>query len=875
MIQRLSAWSPSTAPSLECESTGSETSGSESTETASAADLPEREKRPPFVGEALPWLVAAVLAVAIAAILWRAVSPPEDRGQTKNSAASRTPSVPARPSLLWLGLSGPAESVLSEEALSGDGDQALEDLRWLKTLAEQSLVASLQATGELRVVAGEPALRVLRELRASEHFASGRKAPRPSLARRAGVDHVLAGSVRLVGDSRLRIELELAEMEAPLFAVVDARDISALGDQLGGLADRVRSALALEVASAEQDATARAEIPSHPEAARRYALGLQALRRFETRTAADLLRESLELEPNHPKVLATLATVWMRLGYAAEAKLAAKQAFEHAGGLARAEQMAIEASFHLRHRQWQRAQEVFTALWEFFPDEPRHGLGLLEAQDRSGDLDGALATLERLRSRADSPAPQRARFDLAESMVAYHQGDYQRSQQAARRAREIGEQLAAPSLIAEALVQEALTRVATDADLRPVQEMLERAVGILAQLSEPRSLVRAHLYLADCAKRRDQFALAEKAYLEAIETATAIGDGADLDRARTSLAILLDRQGLLRRGLVLKQQVLQSYRERHVIQGAVIAQENIGISLLKMGRPAEALVELAAVEQRYEELGDRIGLAWSPYYQGRAWLDRGELTLAARFLENAAAAAEQPDLPAAEELASAVDFELARLAWSRGDLEQARDLVEPLIGFYEGVSRPFDVAEARLLLARIHRSLAGAEPGQLDRAERLARLALEHFESAKIVHQAVAARTELATLELARFRFQATSQQPPELQPALGSLTPAACRELAAMPDIEHRRLALMAAVVRLGCRAPQVQAPSLAAELDRVIAEAEALQLFLPELRARFLQESWNESTGHRAGEAISALRREAARRGFDLETVVGALRG
>lgn len=817
------------------------------------------------------WAALAVVLLLTAPLCFR-------RSPTPSSSLSPlAEAIQERPAVLWLGLRGLPSSQ--------DDDSA-----WLATLVEKGIEAYLSAGGELRLVAGEKAAEIRRELDAAGlESLDPLDAPRlRQLKRRADVDHVLYGRAETVGNGELRFEIYPpgSSKDVPdLGGLVSAEDLADLTDQVSAVSERLRTRLALERSTDEQRSAARAEIPSHPEAARLYMEGLDALNRYQTQNAADLLRQSLNQEPNHPKVLATLSTVWMTLGRGDRAKQASRLAFEHAHSLSRAQQMGIEALYRLRHREWQRAASIFSALWEFFPDEAEYGLGLVEALDRGGEVERALEALETLRSRLPGsiPSPRMARFHLTESMLAYHQGDYERSERTARLARQIGESIEAPAVVAEAMVQESLTRIVTDADLAAVEDTLRQAIEMLEHLGESQSLVRAQLYLADCAKRADRFEVAEAAYRRTIDTATAIGKVADRDRARTSLAILLDGQGQLRDGLILKQQVLQSYRERNVVQGAVIAQENVAISLLKMGRTTAALEELADVERRYQELGDRIGMAWSPYYQGRAWLDRGELTLAERHLARAQGAIDASPQAIPGNLAGAVDYERARLALLQRRLDVARNLAEPLIPLHESIDQPFGVAESRLLVARIDRL-----QGRFQQATEQAEAALAHFRATGVAHEVLAARTELAEIELANINPEASAPSPThsmkegparlrfqETSEILVSKPGAACNDLATVPMLEHRRVVLLASVVATTCRyaaqAPKIQ---VLEELEPIISEARDLELFLPELRARLLKSrALRDLNRRQAAQAeIQTLAQMAQERGFNRSTVTDA---
>ncbi|MEO1368488.1 MAG: hypothetical protein AAFX50_15045, partial [Acidobacteriota bacterium] len=477
--------------------------------------------------------VAGIAAVGIA-VLWlrpAAVGPgPASSPEVRASGVEPAP-IARRPSVLWLGFPG------SGGPLEGSAEPG--DAAWLGAMVEASLLASLGAAGDIRLVADERAAEIRLELGDQLDTPAGDEPLRGELATRTGVDAVVRGVGAVDGGSDgdvFRFTVELSPGGAPISGRVATSQIGDFADEITRVADEIRARLGLGGGTRRQIEHARASTPLSMEARRAYAAGQEAARRFEYRRAAELLVESLRLEPDHPKVLHALSTAWGKLGFRVRAEEASRRAVENAAGLARHEQMALEAHLRMLERDWPRAEALYRALWEFFPDDATYGLGVLEAHDRSGDLAAALAAADVLRERF-GPDP---RIDLAVSHVAYHAGDWAASQEAAAKVVSRGVELGSPAIEATGLLQEAMTRLRTDQDLAPVERQLERGVALAESVGNRMRTGLGRIYQGDCASRRDRFEAAEAFYRRGIDELEAVGS-VHVDRARASLAILLDR----------------------------------------------------------------------------------------------------------------------------------------------------------------------------------------------------------------------------------------------------------------------------------------------------------------------------------------------
>lgn len=748
-------------------------------------------------------------------------------------ASLRAASLRARPSLIVLGFVNRTDPI---------------SLAWLATALEERFASALAAGGDLLLVDGEEAERV----RSDVGLSAGPALQADDLARigrRSGARWVLAGAYRSSSDPAtsepIQVEVRLQRTDGKL--APQARQFAAAPDNLSDLVRRasanLRAAIGIGQPTRPELDAAFAALPTHPEAARHYAEGTAALRRFETTAARHSLERAAALEPDNPLISLATAKAWTGLGYSDRARAAAELAFRHARSLPREKQLAIEAHYRLSVNEWQRAEELFRALRAFFPDDLDYGLALAAAQDKGARPEEALETLDALRSL---PAPWRndPRIDLTEAAVAYHHGDYPRSQQAAARAAETGRRLGAWTLVADALETEARTRINTDESLDRVTHLLRESRALYESVGHKRGLTGVLLNLGARARRRGDLEASERYFREGLALAEETGNQGHVTRAKTALGIILDRRGQLAKGLALKREVLANYQRRDVKQGAAIMLENLGISLLKLGRPKEALVQFQEAAVAFEAVGDAIGTAWAPYYQGRVWSDLGELVLAGKSFAQALEKA--VDHPAGG-LETVTQFELARIALARGELEAAEDASRGLIETFDRLDQPGVAAETRVLLARVL-AARGVWP-EAATVARTARLTLDEQREAPIAAAASIVLTRAAL---------ATDDDPT-----------AACAELGQrLADLETMAVVLRGrvALARCAARAPNPPRQVVLAEIEDVLATAQALGLLEASLQARNLYAELLEAVGEgtRSRAEREVLRREARRLGW-----------
>src|SRR5262249_55163199 len=141
----------------------------------------------------------------------------------------------------------------------------------------------------------------------------------------------------------------------------------------------------------------RSSLPANSDAARFYSEGLVKLRGLDAMGARESLERALELDPDHALAHSALSTAWSFLGYDERAKLEAKKAFELSSNLSREDKLSIEARHRATSKDFEKAIDIYKALFSFFPDNLEYGLRLAAAQDSAGKAQDSLATLESLR----------------------------------------------------------------------------------------------------------------------------------------------------------------------------------------------------------------------------------------------------------------------------------------------------------------------------------------------------------------------------------------------------------------------------------------------------------------------------------------------
>ncbi|HSK79090.1 MAG TPA: tetratricopeptide repeat-containing serine/threonine-protein kinase [Thermoanaerobaculia bacterium] len=626
---------------------------------------------------------------------------------------------------------------------------------WLSPALAEMLSTELGAGGGLRVVAGETVARAKVEAGLGE--AGG--LARDTLSRLRsllGSDAVVLGSYVVVGgpeDRQIRLDLRLQDTATgSTSTIAETGREDELFDLVSRLGKRLRRELGTEEISEAEPGSARAALPSTPEAARLYAEGVSRLRLFDPVGARDLLARAAAAEPGNALIHSGLAAAWAALGYDGRAREEAKAAFDLAGNLPREERLLIEGRYREATQDWGRAVETYWKLWSLFPDSLDHGLRLAAAQTAAGQAEDALASADALRT-LPPPLREDPRIDLAEATAAGARADFKRQQTAAARAATRGAALGAPLLVAQARVlecralrnlgqaggalaaceegrklhaeagdragaAEALTHAANvhydRGDLPTALRLYEEALATHREIGNRGAEAGALNNIAVVLKSQGDLGRAQSLYQEVLAVTREIGSRSGEAYALNNLAGVLLRRGELQKAGRLFEESLAIRREQQDRSGEAYALDNLGVALRKRG-------DLAGARGRHEEAlrirretGQKIGEVSSLNNLGAVLLDQGELAAARKSFEASFALCRETGSKSAS--ASAL-FGLGEVLAREGRLAEARKRHEAALDLRTRLGEKGMAAESRLALAALkleEGDAAGA--GELARA---------------------------------------------------------------------------------------------------------------------------------------------------------------
>jgi DNA-binding winged helix-turn-helix (wHTH) protein/tetratricopeptide (TPR) repeat protein/TolB-like protein len=401
----------------------------------------EKEETSPAIPQnrALVTLVAALAVTAISVAVYFAWTLFHGVQPRMKPAISSTGSSPApRRSIAVLGFRN----------LSGRPEEG-----WLSTALAEMLSTELEAGEKLRLVSGEDIARTKRDL----PLADADSLSRNTLARLhkdLDSDLIVLGSYTAVGEkpgTRIRLDLRLQDTAAgeTIADVAVVGSEADLFDMVSQAGSRLRGKLGVEAVSPAEAVSVRASSPSNRDAARLYSEGLARLRVLNAMEARDLLLQAIAADPKFSLAHSALAEAWSRLGYDEKAQQEARQAYDLSANLSREERLVVEGRHRDIDHEYEKAIEVYRALFTLFPDNVDYGLKLAAVQTRGGKGHDALATVESLRKLAP-PASDDPRIEFAEVQALNLLGDIGHKEQPLVRAVEKAKAQGSRLVLAEA-----------------------------------------------------------------------------------------------------------------------------------------------------------------------------------------------------------------------------------------------------------------------------------------------------------------------------------------------------------------------------------------------------------------------------------------
>jgi tetratricopeptide (TPR) repeat protein/tRNA A-37 threonylcarbamoyl transferase component Bud32 len=828
----------------------------------------------PEISRRLVIAAVAVLAIAGAAVAWRAWRP-----FTATAPAAVAPDPDA----------GPVKGSTSRPAIAVLGFRNLanrQDAQWLSTALSEMVTTELGAGEAMRTVPGENVNRMKIELALADTDAYSPE----TLARireNLGTDLVVFGSYVTVGDgddASLRVDIRLQDSHQgqTLTVVSESGRAAELLDLVSRAGLRLRERLGVNVdAVPALMESVRAAQPASADARRLYAEGLARLRQFDALGARTLLERAVQADAQFPLAHAALATTWSTLGYDARAREAAARAFELSSGLGRAERLQVEGTYREMESAWPDAIEIWRTLSNFFPDDVEHVLRLANAQIASGAPRDGVATIDEFRRRF--PGVRDPRLELAEAAADETLSDFKKMEAAAESASAAAGRQGAKLVLASARLRQGaavLRQGRADEATRFFEEArtLYDAAGDRAGVA--RSLNNLASAISDGPDTRRTKAL----YEEGLAIARAVGEQNLVARFLNNLAIQERRAGNLQASLRMNQESLAIRREIGDKVNGAISLNNIGNVLLDMGN-------LSAASEHYEqsaaasrEIGDRRGLARALFNQAEALRLQGNMarSLAVgreslqirRGIDDPASVATSlfgvgvstalaGDLTGgARLLAEGLEmdrkldrrrpmayglFFLGEVALMQGDLAQARRRHQEGLDIRTALGEKGTAAESRSAMAAL-----ALEEGQPPAAEMLAR------EAAAVFEGQMASDNEAYARALAAVAMATQGRQPAAAREA--------ARARALVQRSQNTMVRLPVAIAAARVEAATAPRDALRA-LDAARREAEKLGVPRAAFEARrAIAEVERRTSAPGAAATLAALRNDAAGRGFAL---------
>jgi serine/threonine protein kinase/Tfp pilus assembly protein PilF len=628
-------------------------------------------------------------------------------------------------------------AVLSFNNLSGKTDET-----WLSTALSEMLTTELGAGEQLRTISGENVARMKVDLSLTE--ADG-YAPETlgRIHRNLGADYVVLGSYFDLGkfsggQIRLDVRLQDAIAGETIASVSEVGTEANLLDLVSRAGAELRMKLSAGKVNPEYAVAIRASAPSHPEAARLYAEGLESLRVNNALAARDLLEKAVAVEPDYPLAHAALAEAWSRLGYDQKATGEAKEAFDLSANLSREDRLSVEARYRQMSHEWGKVVELYQTLVDFFPDNIEYGLRLANAQTNAENGKNALNTIETLR-KLPAPARDDPRIDLAEAAAAESLGDLKRQQSASARAVQKGEVLGAPLLVAEAHLAQCRTLVSRGDDKEGRAEC-ENARRAYSDVGDREKVAAALLSMGISLDDQDDLAGAQSLYEQALTLFRVVGDKSGMAKALNNIAGVRSERGDFvgaeegyERVLAIDQEI---GRKHGPILGNIAEMRKMRGDL----KSANTIFRQALAQDR--ENGQKYDEAWDLFRFGENLYLQGELSESEKVLNQSLQICGGIESKGTCGRALLV---LGNLLTWKGAFDQAREKYQQALAIRNEDGAQVEAEETQLSIAEL-----SIEEGQTDAAKALAYSARKLFRNQGRIEDEVWANAVLARALLAQ-----------------------------------------------------------------------------------------------------------------------------
>jgi tetratricopeptide (TPR) repeat protein/TolB-like protein/tRNA A-37 threonylcarbamoyl transferase component Bud32 len=435
----------------------------------------------------------------------------------------------------------------------------------------------------------------------------------PGKEQLAKIGEYLGCDVLVTGSYRIDAASQPAKVEWNIH-LVRARDDESLGSvqqtgtesEINAMAARagrlVRTKLGIELNPSEE-ARIDSSLSANSEALRYFSEAREKQRDFDILAATKLLEKAVAADASFAQAHSALAEAWSDLGFELKAQEEAKKALDLSTRLSPESRGLIAGRYYEMNRDGTKAIQQYASLWTLYSDNPEYGLLLAKSQIAAGKAQGALATLEQVRSRG-LPAGIDARAYLTTADAQEALTNYREQLKAAGTAADKARALKAGLLLARARIQQcwALLNLGQPVDAKPVCEEARR---LNQEAGDQLGSARATNDIANAYWQQGDGAAAKPLYEQALGIAQTIGDKLDEAGALNNLANIEGDQGYLEGARKAYLGSIQVARVRGDKSGLALAQQNLGALYYRLGDRKNGSEMFKKASQLAREIGDK------------------------------------------------------------------------------------------------------------------------------------------------------------------------------------------------------------------------------------------------------------------------------
>ncbi|MGC2357057.1 MAG: tetratricopeptide repeat protein [Candidatus Acidiferrum sp.] len=754
----------------------------------------------------------------------------------------------ARPGATSHSNTNPAPSVRKSVAVLGfHNTSGRADDGWLATAFSEMLSTELAAGERLRLVPGED----VANLRLSSPWSQTDTLGQETTARigtALNTDILVLGSYTSLGTPerkqlRLDVRLQDARTGEILAEVAEIGSSQTFFQLISRIGAKLRDRMGVPDIAQGDEPNVAASLPSDPEAARFYTLGLAKLREFDVLAARRLFEKTIKVDPQYALAHWALSEAWSTMGYEQNALDETRKSYQLSEKLPRRDRLLIEGRYRVLSKDWDKALEVYHALFSFFPDDLEYGLRLADTQTRAGKRSDALATIQLLR-RLPPPVRDDPRLDLAEEMTYKSIGQYEPAQSAALRAAGKAKTKGFDLLLARALCRDAEDLAFLGQSDKAIVTA-QNAKSIYAAAGDQFGASAAMVVIGKVQWLRGEYEASEKVFEQALTSDRAVGNQTGSAMDLRFLAGARAMHGDLVGAREQYQKALAVYQE-------IGDREHVAYSLTEIAWAMNASGNPAATPKLYEqalgifrEMSNEEGIATTLSEKGNALVTLGELAAAQQACQQAL------DLfrkNGDKNKITRTLFDLANIASLRDKLEDSRKLFSEALNIdHQGGDAGEGVTD-ELGLAGV-----AGEEGHWAEARQYINAALEYLHAHNDPNQEISADSLLAEIALKEGK---AAEAITTIEAARKLLRPGQWAEERYVFDITDARV--QAAIGKL---------PEARESLNTVVADTKRHNYVHFELEARLALCEVEARTDPVAAHVhAKALERDARAKGFEL---------